>query len=145
MVTKSEENLQASPRHSLKWSKREITRILCCTRNMTLDFRRRDCREVMNTIKEWRWWRRTGRMRILRNWLEIVKVSWYKTLISHLIRHLPFPVEINLDEMKSEWEKTAGPLHIRRIAHHYGIYEHLFGHHAYFTPRVPLSIKVSWS
>lgn len=50
-------------------------------------------------------------------------------------------MEIDLDETKSEWLKTAGPFHIRRIAEHYGIYDDLFGKYAFFTPRVNLDIK----
>jgi large subunit ribosomal protein L38 len=52
-------------------------------------------------------------------------------------------VEINLEEAKAEWHKTGGPFHMRKIAEHYGIFEHLFGKHAYFTPRVNMDIKVS--
>lgn len=48
-----------------------------------------------------------------------------------------------MDEVKKEWLNTAGPLHIRKIAEHYGVYEHLFGPHAYFVPRVALNIKFS--
>lgn len=44
--------------------------------------------------------------------------------------------------MKEEWLKTNGQNHIKTIATHYGIYEHLFGY-AYFTPRVVLNIQVS--
>ncbi|KAJ8922290.1 hypothetical protein NQ315_004229 [Exocentrus adspersus] len=46
---------------------------------------------------------------------------------------------IDLDEVKKEWEKTSGPYHIKQIADHYGIFEHLYGD-AYFYPRVPLDI-----
>jgi large subunit ribosomal protein L38 len=44
-----------------------------------------------------------------------------------------------LKEVKEEWLKTAGPLHIRRVAEHYGVYNDLFGD-AYFTPRVQLDV-----
>ncbi|XP_070491328.1 large ribosomal subunit protein mL38 [Chironomus tepperi] len=50
-------------------------------------------------------------------------------------------LEINLDEVKVDWFKTAGPFHIRKIAEHYGIYDDLFGKYAYFVPRVFLDIK----
>lgn len=50
-----------------------------------------------------------------------------------------FLVLIDLDRMKEEWDKTTGPYHIKKIADHYGIFEHLFGD-AYFYPRVPLNI-----
>lgn len=51
-------------------------------------------------------------------------------------------MEINLDEAKNDWLKTAGPFHIRKIAEHYGVFEHLFGKYAFFTPRVTMDIKV---
>jgi large subunit ribosomal protein L38 len=53
-------------------------------------------------------------------------------------------VDINLNEAKNEWLKTAGPFHIRRIAQHYGVFNDLFGKYAYFTPRVNLDIRVSF-
>ncbi|XP_066148395.1 large ribosomal subunit protein mL38 [Euwallacea fornicatus] len=46
---------------------------------------------------------------------------------------------IDLEKCNSEWLKTVGPQHIRRIAEHYGVFEHLFGD-AYFNPQVPLEI-----
>lgn len=53
----------------------------------------------------------------------------------------PFhPVEINLDDVKTDWLSTSGQFHIRDLAHHYGVYQHLFGN-AYFVPRVPLDIR----
>jgi large subunit ribosomal protein L38 len=54
-------------------------------------------------------------------------------------------VEANLDEIKSDWLKTAGPFHIRKIADHYGIYNDLFGKFAYFVPRVHMNIKFNLS
>jgi large subunit ribosomal protein L38 len=50
-----------------------------------------------------------------------------------------FTVQVPLKEVKEEWLKTAGPLHIRRVAEHYGVYDDLFGD-AFFTPRVKLDI-----
>lgn len=52
-------------------------------------------------------------------------------------------VEVNIDEVKTDWFKTGGPFHIRKIADHYGIFDHLFGKYAYFVPRVFLDIKVN--
>ncbi|KAJ8937134.1 hypothetical protein NQ318_019396 [Aromia moschata] len=46
---------------------------------------------------------------------------------------------INLEDTKREWLTTAGPYHIKQIADHYGVFQHLFGD-AYFYPRVPISI-----
>lgn len=47
---------------------------------------------------------------------------------------------INPEQVKIDWLKTSGPFHVRRIAEHYGVYEHLFGA-AYFVPRVNLNIS----
>lgn len=47
---------------------------------------------------------------------------------------------IDLSDVKTEWLATAGPYQIKKIADHYGIYEHLFGD-AYFIPRVPLTVS----
>lgn len=44
-----------------------------------------------------------------------------------------------MDEVSDEWAKSEGPAHLKRIADHYGIYEHLFGD-AYFYPVTPLNI-----
>ena len=49
-------------------------------------------------------------------------------------------MQIPLKEVKEEWLKTAGPLQIRKVAEHYGVYEDLFGD-AYFVPRIRLDIK----
>ena len=50
-----------------------------------------------------------------------------------------FVVQIPLDEVYDEWVKFEGPAHLKRIADHYGIFEHLFGD-AYFYPVAPLNI-----
>jgi large subunit ribosomal protein L38 len=50
-------------------------------------------------------------------------------------------VEVDLDEVKSEWFKTGGPLQAKKIAEHYGIYKDLFGKFAFFVPRVQLNIR----
>lgn len=47
-------------------------------------------------------------------------------------------VQIDLDEVKKDWFQST-PMHIKTIADHYGIYEHLYGD-AYFIPRVPLNV-----
>lgn len=52
-----------------------------------------------------------------------------------------FLVQIDLSTVKDDWIKTGGPFHVRKVAEHYKIYEHLFGKHAFFTPRVSLDIK----
>lgn len=50
-------------------------------------------------------------------------------------------VEVNNDRVKEDWLESEGQFQIRKIAQHYGIYEHLFGY-AYFLPRITLDIKV---
>uniref|UniRef100_R4FMB0 Large ribosomal subunit protein mL38 n=1 Tax=Rhodnius prolixus TaxID=13249 RepID=R4FMB0_RHOPR len=46
---------------------------------------------------------------------------------------------IPLDEVEREWSKTMAPTHIKAIAEHYAVYEHLFGD-AYFCPVVNMNI-----
>lgn len=46
---------------------------------------------------------------------------------------------IDLRKVKEDNRSAAGPLHIKTIADHYGVFLHLFGD-AYFMPRVPLNI-----
>lgn len=49
---------------------------------------------------------------------------------------------INLEQVKQDWIQTCGPFHLKKIADHYKVFEHLFGQ-AYFTPRVQLNVTVS--
>lgn len=46
---------------------------------------------------------------------------------------------IDLKKAKQTYLQQEGPNHIKVIADHYGVFEHLFGD-AYFIPRVPLNI-----
>uniref|UniRef100_F7F769 Large ribosomal subunit protein mL38 n=2 Tax=Ornithorhynchus anatinus TaxID=9258 RepID=F7F769_ORNAN len=46
---------------------------------------------------------------------------------------------IPLEEVKAEWERTAGPYHRQRVAEHYGLYRDLF-RGATFVPRVHLRV-----
>ncbi|XP_052426139.1 39S ribosomal protein L38, mitochondrial [Carassius gibelio] len=46
---------------------------------------------------------------------------------------------IPLDRVKTQWEQTNGPYHIKRLAEHYGVYKDLFPM-AYFVPRVMLRV-----
>lgn len=48
-------------------------------------------------------------------------------------------VTVDPELVKRDWLKTSGPFHIKRLAEHYGVFEHLYGS-AYFVPRVPLQI-----
>ena len=50
-----------------------------------------------------------------------------------------FAVQIPLDRVKEEWERTNGPYHIQRLAEHYGIYRDLFPM-AFFVPRVMMHV-----
>ncbi|KAK2820923.1 hypothetical protein Q5P01_023882 [Channa striata] len=47
--------------------------------------------------------------------------------------------KIPLDQVQETWEKGSGPLHIRRLADHYGIFRDLFPK-AHFVPQVSLRI-----
>ncbi|XP_038067956.1 39S ribosomal protein L38, mitochondrial-like [Patiria miniata] len=49
-------------------------------------------------------------------------------------------LQVPLDEVKQEWELTSAPYHLRRIAHHYGIFRDLFDR-ADFLPQVTLRIS----
>lgn len=51
-------------------------------------------------------------------------------------------LQIPLDEVRAEWEKTSGPIHVQKVATHYGVYKDLFGE-ATFVPSVPLKIHYS--
>ncbi|KAH1003909.1 hypothetical protein HUJ04_003745 [Dendroctonus ponderosae] len=46
---------------------------------------------------------------------------------------------VDLEKSNQEWLHTVGPQHIKQIAEHYGVFEHLFGD-AYFLPQVPLQV-----
>ncbi|XP_034264510.1 large ribosomal subunit protein mL38 isoform X1 [Pantherophis guttatus] len=59
---------------------------------------------------------------------ELEKASWLKTL------------QIPLDDVKAEWERTSGPYHKQRLAEHYGLYRDLFDN-AMFVPRVLLKVE----
>ncbi len=49
-------------------------------------------------------------------------------------------VDLSLDDSYDEWQRTSGPKFVKRIAEHYGVFEHLFGD-AYFYPVTPLRIS----
>lgn len=49
-------------------------------------------------------------------------------------------VEIPVDEVFDEWMLTEGPRFIRKIAEHFGVFQHLYGD-AYFHPVTPMSIS----
>lgn len=49
-------------------------------------------------------------------------------------------VQVPLDDVFDEWMLTDGPRFVRKIAEHYGVFEHLFGE-AFFHPVTPMSIS----
>ncbi|KAG9478722.1 hypothetical protein GDO78_012404 [Eleutherodactylus coqui] len=59
---------------------------------------------------------------------ELEKASRHRTLL------------IPLDEVRADWERECGPIHIQRVAEHYGVYNDLFGK-ATFVPQVTLRIQ----
>ena len=61
-------------------------------------------------------------------------------IYKHTYIILYISVEVDLDVVREEWLKTSGPFHIRKIAEHYGVFQHLFGD-AYFVPRLNLDIS----
>lgn len=48
---------------------------------------------------------------------------------------------INLDEVEQEWFKTSGPVQIRNLCDHYGVFKDLFGDYAYFVSRICLNVR----
>jgi len=53
-------------------------------------------------------------------------------------------VPVSLDEISNDWSKTNAPLHIKKVAEYYGIFEHLFGD-AYFTPYIQMDINYEYN
>ncbi|XP_031828085.1 mitochondrial ribosomal protein L38 isoform X2 [Nomia melanderi] len=65
--------------------------------------------------------------RVIRANPEMEKQARYKLL------------SVDLNQVKDIWTKTVRPLHLHKIAEHYGVFQHLFGY-AYFKPVVPLEV-----
>ncbi|KAI4471810.1 phosphatidylethanolamine-binding protein [Holotrichia oblita] len=80
---------------------------------------------------------RQSRSQLLKKRIEITKANRNNPQLEKSARHRE--LNINLDEVQNEWLQTEGPHHIKTIADHYGVYQHLFGD-AYFLPRVPLRL-----
>lgn len=51
-------------------------------------------------------------------------------------------MNVDDEQVKKDWLEMEGQFQVKKIAEHYGIYEHLFGL-AYFLPRITLDIKVN--
>lgn len=49
---------------------------------------------------------------------------------------------VDLEEVEKDWYENNGPSHIKRIADHYGIYEHLYNE-GYFLPKVHMNVLYS--
>ncbi|KAK2708490.1 large ribosomal subunit protein mL38-like isoform X2 [Artemia franciscana] len=47
----------------------------------------------------------------------------------------------DIEAIMSEWMDDVGKSHVREMAAHYGVYEHLFGPKAFFLPEVELQVK----
>ncbi|KAJ8264155.1 hypothetical protein GJAV_G00145850 [Gymnothorax javanicus] len=67
----------------------------------------------------------------------VIKENKSNPSLEAAMRHQTF--RIPLDRVKAEWERTSGPHHIQRLAHHYGIYRDLIPG-AHFVPRVMLHV-----
>lgn len=56
-----------------------------------------------------------------------------------LYNFVGFLVKVDLEKLEEDWVKTTAFNHIKSIADHYGVFEHLFGD-AYFLPMVDLKV-----
>lgn len=78
-----------------------------------------------------------SRREILKKRLEHVKATRHDSTLEKLARENK--LTISLDDVNDEWLKESASFHIKEVAEHYGIFEHLFGD-AYFYPQVMLDI-----
>uniref|UniRef100_A0A6P7G3F2 Large ribosomal subunit protein mL38 n=2 Tax=Diabrotica virgifera virgifera TaxID=50390 RepID=A0A6P7G3F2_DIAVI len=78
-----------------------------------------------------------SRSKVLQERLKILKEQKKNPTLEKLARDKK--LLINLEETNKEWLKTQAPVDIKKVADHYGVFEHLYGD-AYFHPRVPLNI-----
>ncbi|XP_008186104.1 39S ribosomal protein L38, mitochondrial [Acyrthosiphon pisum] len=74
--------------------------------------------------------------------IEFIKKIKCNAELEKLSRNNELPV--SLDEISNDWSKTNAPLHIKKVAEYYGIFEHLFGD-AYFTPYVQMDISYDYN
>ncbi|VVC32558.1 Phosphatidylethanolamine-binding protein [Cinara cedri] len=70
--------------------------------------------------------------------IEYIKKIKTNAELEKLSRNNTLPV--SLDEISNEWSKTNAPLHIKKVAEYYGVFEHLFGD-ADFTPYIQINIS----
>jgi large subunit ribosomal protein L38 len=70
--------------------------------------------------------------------IEYIKKIKCNVELEKLARNNELPV--SLEEISNDWSKTNAPLHIKKLAEYYGVFEHLFGD-AYFTPYVQMDIS----
>ncbi|XP_075033909.1 large ribosomal subunit protein mL38 [Mixophyes fleayi] len=69
---------------------------------------------------------------------EMLKANHSNAELERVSRHRT--LQIPLDEVRAEWERTCGPAHIQSVAEHYGVYKDLFGE-ATFVPRLALRVQ----
>lgn len=74
---------------------------------------------------------------VLKERLEHVKKTKNNSALEKLARENKLTV--SLDDVNEEWLKESASVHIKEVAEHYGIFDHLFGD-AYFYPQVMLDI-----
>lgn len=113
----------------------------CCMQNMTLDSRCWSHLVQLNFAIALITWRSSELTWIWRSRPEVMSVREKFISSGCFHKKIFFLVQIDLSTVKDDWIKTGGPFHVRKVAEHYKIYEHLFGKHAFFTPRVSLDIK----
>lgn len=78
-----------------------------------------------------------SRKEVLREHLEHLKKTKNNIMLEKLARENK--LSVSLDDVNENWMKESASFHIKEVAEHYGIFEHLFGD-AYFYPQVMLDI-----
>lgn len=48
-------------------------------------------------------------------------------------------IQVDVDQVREDWLKTNGPLQKKKVAEHYGIFEHLYGE-GFFVPYLNLEV-----
>ncbi|XP_035520052.1 39S ribosomal protein L38, mitochondrial [Morone saxatilis] len=83
---------------------------------------------------------RPCRLREVRERRQVMKANKENADLERACRLRTF--KIPLDVVQEVWKKNSGPLHIKRLADHYGVFRDLFPM-AYFLPQVSLHICYS--
>lgn len=109
--------------------------------DMTLDSRCLSHRVRLNCGIDSIIWRSSELTWIWKSRREVMNVRDWRLLDVFVLTNNFVLVKIDLSVVKDDWIKSGGPFQVRKLAEHYQIFEHLFGKHAFFTPRVSMDIK----